>query len=274
MRISEVLRELDPQHSLPFVNRIYASTCGSTNEIGKRIAAASNHGFEGRSSGIDHWTSARPWLIVALEQSRGKGRLGNRWQSPIGGIYVTIVLPAFPTCDLHNLPLLAGVGLCKGIEIVSGQTCRLKWPNDLQIRGKKVGGILIESSARKPGVGYAVIGFGVNFQSPPEDVPYPATAILEEAEGRPQYASTVRTLVSALSRELDHWNDSSYATKVFSQFTAHRVGESMTCRMRGGSVTGTFLGFDPGGFLRLKVDGSEQVLAATEIVPATPEPEL
>jgi len=271
MRISEVLREFDPQRSLPFENRIYVSICGSTNEIGKRIAAASNPGLEGRSSEILHWNSAHPWLVVALEQSRGKGRLGHRWQSPPGGIYVTIVLPIFPTGDLHNLPQLAGVGLCKGIEIVVKQKCRLKWPNDLQIRGQKVGGILIEVSARRPGVGYAVIGFGVNFQSAPAGLPYPATAILEEAEGRPQYAPTVHKLVSALCRELDHWNDSIYATRAFSQYTAHRVGDSMTCRMRSGSVTGTFLGFDPRGFLRLKADGSEHVLAATEIIPSTPE---
>ena len=271
MSFSELLREVDPERSLPFENRLYANICGSTNEIGKRIGAAGARELENENSEAFLWRSTHPWLIVALEQAEGRGRLGNRWQSPRGGIYVSIVVPAFPTRHVHNLPQLAGVGLCKGVEAVSGRRCTLKWPNDLQIGAKKVGGILIEVVARNSEIGYAVIGFGVNFLSAPRDIPYPTTAIAEEARSELQYSVALRTLVSALCQELDRCNDSGYAMRSYASCSAHRVGETMTCRMMNGSVTGTFLGFDTRGFLRLQVEGSEQVLAATEIVPAAPE---
>jgi BirA family biotin operon repressor/biotin-[acetyl-CoA-carboxylase] ligase len=103
---------------------------------------------------------------VAQEQDSGKGRLGRRWFSPPGGLYVSILLPADPL-----LPLRVGIALVSALEEL-GVSSVLKWPNDVLVREKKVAGILIDGVADT-----AIAGIGVNLA--PVAVPG-ATSLSEE----------------------------------------------------------------------------------------------
>ncbi len=259
--LSDLLRDLDPASCLPFENRLLTSICESTNDLGKRL---------GGNGPIDHGDGTRPirlpWLIIALEQSRGKGRLGKTWSSPAGGIYVSIVLPDYPTVDLYSLPTLTGVGLCKGLGTLLPKPCKLKWPNDLLIRGRKIGGILIETASRSATSCHAVIGFGVNYRTAPEDSTYPATSIVSESFDPPSLPEAIRALILAVSDELQRSSEPGYAAEAVNRYSAHRIGDEMTCRTSDGTVSGRFLGFDSRGFLRLKAGGSEQILTGAEVV--------
>jgi BirA family biotin operon repressor/biotin-[acetyl-CoA-carboxylase] ligase len=114
---------------------------------------------------------------VADEQTAGRGRRGHTWFSPPGsGLYVSVVLaPASAAADPARatalLTLAAGVALAEGIEQATGLRLDLKWPNDLQVSRRKLGGILAESSGIGGRFDTVIVGYGLNVRRtafPPE----------------------------------------------------------------------------------------------------------
>jgi BirA family biotin operon repressor/biotin-[acetyl-CoA-carboxylase] ligase len=100
-------------------------------------------------------------VIVANEQTAGHGRLGRAWLSPQGSISVSVVL--YPdVADLPYLIMIASLAVARSIEALTGLEALLKWPNDVLVNGRKVAGILIESSMGRKAVDYAVMGIGIN----------------------------------------------------------------------------------------------------------------
>jgi BirA family transcriptional regulator, biotin operon repressor / biotin---[acetyl-CoA-carboxylase] ligase len=143
----------------------------STNDIAQRYA---EHGApEGRT-------------VVADHQTAGRGRLGRTWASPSGaGLYVSVVLrPRREVVTL--LTLAAGVALADAIDLSTGLRPVLKWPNDVWLDGRKLGGILTEAGSRGDNIEHAVVGFGLNVSRAayPPDVSSKAIS-LEEELGRP-----------------------------------------------------------------------------------------
>jgi BirA family biotin operon repressor/biotin-[acetyl-CoA-carboxylase] ligase len=111
-------------------------------------------------------------VVVAGEQTAGRGRRGHTWFSPPGaGLYVSVVLaPATARVDppraMMLLTLAAGVALAEGVQVATGLECILKWPNDLLVSRRKLGGILAEANGAT-----VVLGYGINLSPsafPPE----------------------------------------------------------------------------------------------------------
>lgn len=130
------------------------------------------------------------FTLVAARQTSGKGRLGRSFASPEGGLYLSMLL--FPTCPPEQAAQLTpcvGVAVCRAIERVCGITPEIKWPNDLQINGKKLCGILLESSFFR-GRRFVVAGIGINVNTAPADFP-------EELQ------CSATSLAAALGHELD-----------------------------------------------------------------------
>jgi len=111
-------------------------------------------------------------LVVADAQTKGRGRLGRSWVSPPGtGLYFSVVLR--PTCSPDRFPALtlaAGVAAASAIQRV-GLTPQLKWPNDILISGKKVGGILTEAVFDKKQIDFVILGIGINVNMAAETFP-------------------------------------------------------------------------------------------------------
>lgn len=236
----------------------------STNALARRIASE----YFG-----DH-SEPPPVVIAAWEQTAGRGRRGRPWLSPAGsGVYVSLLLPVAGDAGLTSLPLLVAVGLCRAVDRhlpPDGPRCRLKWPNDLLLDGRKLGGVLIETVSGEAGQA-VVIGFGVNLEASPAlgELASPGAATLQGAGGgRPRLAELTWELVGAVETELTHLGDAAYAVRVYQQRSSHRPGERLACHTGEGTVEGVFLGFDRRGFLRLKSDagGDEVVLAAGEVL--------
>lgn len=122
---------------------------GSTNETARTLAAA----------GVPDGT-----LLVAEEQTGGRGRRGNDWYSPAGGgIWASLVLrPGISARQLGSVGMLASLSICLGIEQHTGLKPSIKWPNDLFLDGKKLGGVLCEADWRGGQLQYLVLGFGLN----------------------------------------------------------------------------------------------------------------
>jgi BirA family biotin operon repressor/biotin-[acetyl-CoA-carboxylase] ligase len=124
-------------------------------------------------------------VVVAGEQTAGRGRLGRTWLSPRGSLAVSIVLrPALS--HLPGLVMVASLATVCAIEAVTGLSPRLKWPNDVLIGGKKICGILIESDLRGNAVDYAILGLGINVNLDPSALPpfSPAPTSLSAELGR------------------------------------------------------------------------------------------
>ncbi len=144
----------------------------STNDVAKREAK------KGAREGT---------VVVAEEQTAGRGRLKRAWLSPRGSIALSVILHPTPA-QLPYLIMVASLAVVHCIEKVSGLKTQIKWPNDVLVNNKKVCGILIESDVRGSAVDYAVIGIGLNVNLNTADFP--------------DIATTATSLSSELGRKL------------------------------------------------------------------------
>jgi len=124
------------------------------------------------------------WVFVAKEQVAGRGRLGRSWRSPAGGLWFTILWPLeTDAVQAQTMPLVAGLAVAEAIERGKVPACRIKWPNDLLVKGRKVCGILCELEAG-PELSAVIIGIGINANFGVDNllpsVVYPATSLLDE----------------------------------------------------------------------------------------------
>ena len=129
--------------------------------------------------------AAEGTVIVAGEQTVGRGRRKRVWLSPKGNIALSIIL--YPSADyLPSLIMLSSLAVVYSIESITGLKTQLKWPNDVLIKGRKVCGILIESGVRGSKVDYAVIGIGINANLRSSDFPeiFPIATSLSDELGR------------------------------------------------------------------------------------------
>lgn len=145
---------------------------------------------------------ARPVLLATNEQTAGRGRRGRRWHSAPGcGVLFSLGLPLQRSArDLGGLSIVAGVAAVRALRALGTADAALKWPNDLLLRGAKLGGILVQTRAQGAGA-VAVIGIGVNHRDAPGLAARVrrGVAALEDVL-RPLPARN--TVIGALAREL------------------------------------------------------------------------
>ena len=245
-------------------NLVVLPSLDSTNTLARAIVA-------------EYQTEAQtlePLIVVALEQTGGRGRQGRSWSSPAGkGVYATRVLQVDDAGLLQSLPLLAGVGLCRALAAHLPVPCRLKWPNDLLVEvggeRRKIGGILIEATVRPGETTLALIGFGVNIFHDAADLPETATSVRllgGSAGDALSLANFTWDLVEGLEAELAHLGDLAYAVESYRALSVHRPGEPVVCRV-GESVTmGAFAGLDESGRLLLECEGRVVPIASGEVI--------
>lgn len=239
-------------------NVVVLSRVDSTNAIGRRIVQES----------LEECDCVPPALVVAYEQTGGRGRQGRAWSSPRGrGVYASLLLPIAEREVLPTVPLLVAVGLCRAVNRHLDGACRLKWPNDLLVGGRKLAGVLVETIFHAEAAVAAVIGFGVNHSQRREELPIEqATSLALEMDEPPPLGELVRQLVAAVEAELARLGDAAYAIDAYESLSLHAPGERLHLRVDGSEVEGTFRGFDRRGFLRLETGGREVLLSVGEVV--------
>src|SRR5438094_2546458 len=127
-------------------------------------------------------------VVLAEEQTAGRGRAGRKWHSErAAGIYVTLLLrPKLAPVQAPLLTMMAGLSAHSAVQAVTGLTVDLKWPNDLLIRGKKAGGILTEMHAEPNKVRFVIVGIGLNVnQARVPGEPSMEETSLREEQGTP-----------------------------------------------------------------------------------------
>jgi BirA family transcriptional regulator, biotin operon repressor / biotin---[acetyl-CoA-carboxylase] ligase len=121
-------------------------------------------------------------LILAESQTHGRGRLGRSWISPkYKGIYLSLILrPKILPQKAPILTLLAAVSICEAIKEISGLDTQIKWPNDILLSHKKLGGILTELSAEMDRVSFIILGIGLNVNNDKKTLISGATSLKTE----------------------------------------------------------------------------------------------
>lgn len=247
-------RPLWPSHELDLVlararhvrAARYFASIGSTNDEAKRMAEA------GEAEGL---------LLIADEQTAGRGRLGRQWSTPAGrAIAMSLVLrPRLPASRIGALTMLGGLAVARALELELGLLPQLKWPNDALLSGKKVAGILVEAAWSGEGLDFAVLGIGINVlrgsHPPPAEALFPATSVEAEA-GR---AIGRAGLLAAVVAQIDEWYprlESSELRDAWSERLAFK-GQSVRVSTPTGEVTGKELGVDVTGALILETEGGK-----------------
>jgi len=242
--IEEVRSATGPLSVFSLQNIRFFESLPSTNSMAADLAA------QGESSGL---------IVVADSQTAGRGRLSRSWASPAGiNIYMSAILrPDMPPKDATILTLLAGVASASALREHTGVDIRLKWPNDLLVGSKKLGGILTEMRAIPDRIQFAVIGIGINVNYPvanmPADIQPIATSLAHEA-GIPFSRSGV---LSELIKSLDTWLSILSTQGKMPVITEWRrlsctIGKKVSVMQGNMTVTGVAEDVDDEGFLLVR----------------------
>jgi BirA family biotin operon repressor/biotin-[acetyl-CoA-carboxylase] ligase len=206
-------------------------------------------------------------VIWARQQSGGRGRRGRLWHSPPGNLYVTIVVPAPPDRLVGQLAFVAanGAGEAARELLASPELLEYKWPNDLMLDGRKLGGILIEASPTGQ-THLVAIGLGLNVDSAPSGLE--ATCLREFG-----VQVTVSEILRTVCRSIDQWyrvwrRDGFLPVRERWLEAAHRLGERLDVRFPNGTtLDGAFRGIDQNGALILEQsDGKTELIATGEVL--------
>ncbi len=209
-------------------------------------------------------------VVIAESQTGGRGRLGRKWISPEGGIWLSIILkPGMQPEHASRITLLAGVSVARTIRAL-GLPAKIKWPNDILINGKKVCGILTEIGAEVDRIDYIIVGIGidanVDTESFPGEIRDISTSLKKELGKEIDRAEFIRELLKefeiiylkflkeGFSSILEEWRALS-AT----------IGEWVKITIQARTVYGEAIGVDNEGALIIeKSDGQlEKILAGT-----------
>lgn len=202
--------------------------------------------------------------IRADRQSSGRGRSGRQWQSPEGNLFASLLLR--PACKLETAVQLAFVAGLAAHDAVAAldpdlrDRMRLKWPNDLLLDMRKLGGILLESMPGNDGPAI-VIGTGLNLAGHPEDTAFPATSLASLGiASTPGHA--FRSLAEATAGWLEKWGEGAGWTSVRAEWETRSLPKGSAIRVHAGGtpVSGTIEGIDERGALLLDTGNSVPVV--------------
>ena len=211
--------------------------------------------------------AAEGTIIIAGEQTSGRGRVKRSWLTPPGNIALSVVL--YP--DVSSLPyliMIASLAVVRSIGSVTGLKADIKWPNDILIGGKKVCGILIENEISGDKTARAIIGIGVNVNLGDINITHtsvPATSLEKEV----QETVAKNDLISNLLVEMERmYLELPEGESIYREWQAKLVtlGKKVTVRTGSETLEGLAESVDANGALMLKLDdGSETRIVAGDV---------
>jgi len=242
----------------------YFDTIDSTQNFAIKIA----------SNPIENGT-----LIISQKQTRGRGRFGRKWLSPHGGIWLSIVLqPTFDISVTTLFPIAASLALANAIEKTFQIDSKLKWPNDVTIKGKKVAGMLVDVSVESNKIEYLVLGVGINFQVNPKQLEkslkktenfYGIISLINKNENQSpillvqNFLNELENVIELLNQEkrkiiIKNWTKRSSS-----------VGKNITISTHSGKINGKAIKLDDDGALVIKNNKNTQRILAGDLIHPT-----
>jgi BirA family biotin operon repressor/biotin-[acetyl-CoA-carboxylase] ligase len=199
-------------------------------------------------------------VILAEEQTAGRGRAGRSWQSDrAAGIYVTLLLrPRLAPVQAPLLTMMAGLSARAAIEATTGMAPDLKWPNDLLVRGKKVGGILTEMHAEPSQVRFVIVGIGLNVNQEkfPGELGTTASSLRLETGGKVSRLELLVRLLREFEGDYNRFLQEGPAavTGKFEAVSSYARGKRVRVTSGVESFAGVTAGLGAEGLLQVKKD--------------------
>ena len=247
---------------------VFYGSAGSTQELALSMARE----CAGSADGL---------VVVAGAQTAGRGRMGRRWVSPPGGLWMSVVAEPGPPAGAATLvPLAAALALADAVLDAAGARADLKWPNDLLVGGRKVAGILVDASAGgQGGVDLVVVGIGVNLAVDAAEIDAAAgaprghggAASLAAPGGgageRPDPALLARSFLERLEGELDGLaRGGSDGVARRWEARSSMIGGEVEAEFGGRTVRGTAAGLDSDGALLVDTGSATERIVAGDVV--------
>jgi len=194
-------------------------------------------------------------VVFAQTQKKGRGRIQRQWISPRGGIYLSLLLrPYFLSIqEIPQITLLIALGCLRGIKKATGVECSVKWPNDIYLKGKKLGGILCEINAEADRIHFVVAGIGINVNS--KDLPSQATSLflhLKKKVSRVEIAKRILEEIEVCYRQAQREGFSNLLEE-WGQFCP-LWGKRVKVKVFDKQIEGEAAGIDERGYLLLRKD--------------------
>ena len=195
-------------------------------------------------------------LVVADRQTAGRGRRGRQWDSPVGNLYVSIILkPMGSVKAAAAIGCLASLAVSEALGAYLGpdKVAQVKWPNDVLVSKAKISGLLIEATDDPATL---VLGIGINLIYHPENTPYPATSLLAETGQTVSPDVFLAGFADAFLARYKSWQDRGFAPlRVDWLARATGIGKAITVRLENQQFDGLFKDLDDEGALILDLGG-------------------
>jgi BirA family biotin operon repressor/biotin-[acetyl-CoA-carboxylase] ligase len=209
-------------------------------------------------------------VVCADYQTGGHGRAGRQWLAPPGSALLCSILlrPSLPPSELASLPLCFGVAVADAIDQFCGVSCRLKWPNDVLIREKKVAGVLMTSRLAGETIDHLAVGIGVNVGATREQLPPMATSLSVELGKSLDKDGLLTLLLTNLDRQYRALINAHgrFDPREWTRRAAF-LGDEVFVRDGDVFVSGRFVGVDGTGALILNLgDGTTKTFVAGDLV--------
>jgi BirA family biotin operon repressor/biotin-[acetyl-CoA-carboxylase] ligase len=226
----------------------------STNEEARRRAAVGERG---------------PLWITARRQTAGRGRRGRSWDSPDGNLMATLLIsPGVSAPEGARLSFVAALAVHDLVAAHTRAPVRVKWPNDVLVDGKKIAGILLESSGTDgvDALPWLAVGIGVNLVGAPPDTPYPTTFLGAHGTA-PSPAEALAALADAWETRFRAWRVSGFAEIREAWLgVAAGLGTEIEVRLPSETLRGRFETLMPDGALSLLLpNGTRRAITAGEV---------
>lgn len=189
LHAEDLLSRLGPARVIGRDIRVFQETT-STNDVAEKLAR------DGVKEGV---------VVFAESQTKGRGRLGRKWESPNrGGLWFSVLLrPALRPQEVTRLTVVSATALVRAIRSETGLRPEIKWPNDILVHGRKVAGILTELSAELDRVRHVIIGVGVDVNLQPSTLPAEVRKVASSLSAEAGKAVLRAGLAAVILRELD-----------------------------------------------------------------------
>jgi len=232
----------------------------STNRVGLEL------GYAGEPEGA---------VILAEEQTAGRGRAGRSWHSErAAGVYVTLLLrPKISPVQAPLLTMMAGLSVQAAVRSQTGLEADLKWPNDLLLNGKKLGGILTEMYADTALVHFVIVGIGINVNQEklPVDLSGMATSLRLETGKHESRLELLARLLREFESDYNRFlrEGARAITERFTKASSYAVGKNVCVASGSESFVGVTAGLAPEGLLQVRrEDGRVITVIAGDVTEA------
>jgi BirA family biotin operon repressor/biotin-[acetyl-CoA-carboxylase] ligase len=224
---------------------VYHETADSTNAVAKKLA----------QRGAEEGT-----LVIAEQQTAGRGRLGRKWLAPRGTslLFSLVFRPDLAVERAHGLTMVCGLGSCEAIHALTDLPAKLKWPNDILLHGRKAGGILTEVSTIGMRLDHAVIGIGLNVNLEVATLPteFNATSISNELGHTVSRLSLLQTMLCRIERRYSMLCQGKWPVKDWAA-ALDTIGQRVKLHTAQGILEGTATAVDEEGALMLCLDNGK-----------------